>query len=54
MALWLRRWIANPRVPLSKSLGGSKVDLAFHSSKVDEMSTRNVWELGVKKKTASL
>ena len=25
--------------------GGSKVDLAFHPSEVDKMSTRNFWEL---------
>ena len=32
-----------------KSLGGSKVDSAFHPSEVDEMSTRNFWELNGKK-----
>ena len=31
------------------SLGGSKVDSAFHPSKVDKMSTRNFWELSRKK-----
>ena len=30
--------------------GGSKVDLAFHPSEVDKMSTRNFWELVVKSK----
>ena len=43
------RWISNPEVPCSKPLGGSKVDLAFHPSKVDKMSTRNFWELSGKK-----
>ena len=33
----------------SKPLGGSKVDLAFLPSKVDEMSTRNSWGLSGKK-----
>ena len=27
----------------SKTLGGSKVDIAFHSSDIDEMSSRNSW-----------
>ena len=43
------RWIPNPRVPCSKPVGGSKVDSAFHPSEVDKMSTRNFWELSVKK-----
>ena len=46
---WLWRWIPNPGVPCLKSLGGSKVDSAFHPSEVDEMSSRNFWELGGKK-----
>ena len=44
-----RRWIPNPGVLCSKPLGGSKVDSAFHASKVDKMSTRNFWELNGKK-----
>ena len=36
-------------VLMSKLLGGSKVDSAFHPSKVDKMSTRNFWELSGKK-----
>ena len=36
------------RVPYSKPLDGSKVDLAFHPSKVTKMSTRNFWELSGK------
>ena len=36
-------------VPCSKPPGGSKVDSAFHPSEVDEMSTRNFWELNGKK-----
>ena len=42
MAWWLRCWIPNPGVPRSKPLGGSKVDSAFHPSKVNKMSTRNL------------
>ena len=45
----LGRWIPNPGVLCSKPLGGSKVDSAFHPSKVDKMSTRNFWELSGKK-----
>ena len=45
----LRRWISNPGVPCSKTLGGSKVDSAFHPSDVDQMSTRNFRELSGKK-----
>ena len=48
MAHWLWRWIPNPGVPCSKPLGGSKVNSAFHPSKVNKMSTRNYWELVVK------
>ena len=33
------------RGPVSKPLCGSKVDTAFHPSEVDQMSTRNFWEL---------
>ena len=33
----------------SKPLGGSKVDSAFHPSKVHKMSTRNFWELSGEK-----
>ena len=35
-------------IPL-KPLGGSKVDLTFHPSKVDQMSTSNSWGLSDKK-----
>ena len=42
-------WIPNLEVLDSKPLGGSKVDSAFHPSKVDEMSTRNSWRLSGKK-----
>ena len=48
-AMALRHWIPNPGVPCLKPLGGSKVDSAFHPSKVDKMSTRNFWELSGKK-----
>ena len=44
-AEWLRGWIPHPGVPCSKPLDGSKVDSAFHPSKVGKMSTRNFWEL---------
>ena len=40
---------SNPEVPCSKPLGGSKVDSAFHLSEVNQMSTRNFWELSGKK-----
>ena len=40
-----RRLIPNPEVLCSKPLGDTKVDSAFHSSEVDQMSTRNFWEL---------
>ena len=33
----------------SKTLGGSKVDPAFHPSDVDKMTNRNFWELNGKK-----
>ena len=33
----------------SKPLGGAKFDSAFHPSEVDQMSTRNFWELSGKK-----
>ena len=36
------------RVPSSKPLGGSKNNPAFHPSKVDQMSSRNFWDLVVK------
>ena len=49
IAKWLRHWIPNPGVLCSKPLGGSKVDSAFHPSKVDKISTRNFWELNGKK-----
>ena len=44
MAQWLRCQIPNPGVPCTKPLSGSKVDLVFHPSEVDEMSTRNFWK----------
>ena len=37
------------KVPCLKPPGGSKVDSAFHSSKVDKMSTRNFWKLNGRK-----
>ena len=47
--MWLGCWIPNPGVLCLKPLGGSKVDSAFHPSKVDQMRTRNFWELNGKK-----
>ena len=44
-----RHWIPNPGVSCSKPLGGSNVDSALHPSEVDQMSTRNFWELSGKK-----
>ena len=38
MAQCLGRWIPNLGVPGSKPLVGSKVDLVFHSSKIDQVS----------------
>ena len=49
MASWLRWWILDSRVLYSKWLGGSNVDSAFHSPKVDQMSSRNFRELSDKK-----
>ena len=49
MAECLRCCIPNPGVLCSKPLGSSKVNSAFHPSKVDEMSTKNFWELSGKK-----
>ena len=46
-------WNVNPGVLCSKPLGGSKVDSAFHPSEVDEMSTRNFWNLVVKSRSGS-
>ena len=48
MAQWLRCWIPNPSVLLSKPLSCSKVDSAFHPSEVDKMSNRTFWELSGK------
>ena len=45
----LRCWITNPGTPYSKPLGCSKVDAVFHPSEVDQISTRNFWELNGEK-----
>ena len=45
MTLWLERSILNPRVMGSKPLGDSKVESAFHSSEVGQMSNKNSWGL---------
>ena len=34
---------------ITVTLGGSKVDSAFHPSEVDKMSTRSFWKLSGKK-----
>ena len=49
MAWWLRCWISNPGFQWLKPLCGSKVDTAFHPFKVDNPSTKNIWELSGKK-----
>ena len=49
LAMGLRCWIPIPSVPCSKSLGGSKLETAFHPSEDDKMSTRNFWEPSGKK-----
>ena len=49
VAQWLRRWIFNLRVPCLKPFGGSKVDLIFHLSEVNTMSSMDIWELSGKK-----
>ena len=41
MAYWLRHWISHPGVPSSKLMDDSKVNLTFHPSKFDQISTRN-------------
>ena len=48
MAFWLERWIPNPGVPISKSLGRSKVDSAFHPSEVDKLVPRTLGDVVVK------
>ena len=49
MAYWLRHWIPNQGVPISKLLDRSKVDSDIHPSEVDKLSTRNSRELSGKK-----
>ena len=49
MALWLRHWFPNAVVLCSKPLGASKVDSVFHPSEVNQMSTRDFWELSGEK-----
>ena len=46
---WLRHYVFSLGVPWSKPLGGSKVDLAFHPSGVNTMSTMDFWELSGKR-----
>ena len=48
-AMHLRHWIPNTEVPRLKPLGCSKVDSAFHPSKVGKMSTGDFRELSGKK-----
>ena len=49
----LRHWIPNTEVPCLKPLGFSKMDSAFHPSKIGKMSTRNFRELSDKRQTTS-
>ena len=53
MAYWLRCWITNLGVPCSNPLRDSKDNSASHPSEVDQMYTRNSWELSGKSQTAS-
>ena len=39
---------------VQKPLGGSKVNSDFHPSKVDQISTRNIWNSMVKSKLLTL
>ena len=41
--------LPNKHIAEDSPVCGSKVDSAFHPSKVDKMSTRNIWELSGKK-----
>ena len=43
------RGIPDPGVPGSKPLGGFKVNSALYPSEVDQLSTRNSWELNGKR-----
>ena len=47
---WLGRWIPNPGVPGSKSLGDSKVNSAFYPSEVDQMVPGLIGDSVVKRK----
>ena len=49
LSFTLRHWIPDPGVPDSKPLGGYKVRSAYHTSEVENMSTRNFWGLSGKK-----
>ena len=48
------RWILNPGVASSKPPSGSKVDSAFHLSKVDQMNTKTPGDWVVKSKKSPL
>ena len=50
----IKCWIPNSGFPISKPVGGLKVDSAFHPSVVDQISTRNSWGQSGKKQTVSL
>ena len=47
--LVIRVLVPNVGFPGSKLLGGSEIDLAFHLSEMDQMSTRTSWGLNGKK-----
>ena len=49
----LGQWIPNEQISSSKPLGDSSANLAFHHSKVDQMSTRNSCEFSGKKNKLS-
>ena len=48
-SLVVKALASQSRGPVFKPLGGSKVDSAFYTSKGDQMSTKNFWELSGKK-----
>ena len=47
--LVVRALDSHSRNPGFKTLGGSKVNSTVHPSEVDQLSTRNSWELNDKK-----
>ena len=48
--LFVKVMDSQPNGSMFKTTDGSKVDSVFHQSKVDKVSTRNFWVLGLKSK----